>query len=494
MNGKVSLPYGNDLPGLLDYLFGPGRSDEHRDPHLVACAEHVNLEGEPRLAEAGQLHAAKLELDAPRTLLTRSLVGDYVWHCSLSLPPDDRRLSDAEWGQIAREIVRRLGFDDPSSGKAPCRWIAVHHGLSAGGNDHIHVVVNLVREDETRASTFRDWTKLSRACADLERAYGLQVVDGRPGAGLPGLTRAELERAQREGRDEPDRLRLARLVRACATTAGGEAEFARRLQQAGALVHAHRLDGRTVGYAVALPRPGEGPPVWYRGSSLAADLALPRLRQRWELSMGVPTPSVRAGTERGSLPETVTYHGRTWEQAAQVVASVRQRLGAVPPDDVDAWAAVARDTAGLLSAWSERLEKRSGPLARAANILAYSAQTRRGTPRSPRRSAVLDLRGVAVVIAQASTQGQGAVGQVLLLRQITRLMEAIHDAHIARGQARQARLLAEVAHHQLATLHHRPQHSSPSTVGVRQPRSAAPTAEPVPRRQSGADERSVISR
>lgn len=34
---------------------------------------------------------------------------------------------------------------------------------------------------------------LSRVCAELERTYGLTVVEGREGGGMPGLTRAELE-------------------------------------------------------------------------------------------------------------------------------------------------------------------------------------------------------------------------------------------------------------------------------------------------------------
>jgi hypothetical protein len=35
MIGKVS-PRGSRVAGLIWYLFGPGRNEEHTDPHLVA--------------------------------------------------------------------------------------------------------------------------------------------------------------------------------------------------------------------------------------------------------------------------------------------------------------------------------------------------------------------------------------------------------------------------------------------------------------------------
>ncbi|MDP9850374.1 relaxase/mobilization nuclease domain-containing protein [Streptosporangium lutulentum] len=461
MNAKIRVPYGDDLPGLIGYLFGPGKANEHTDPHLVASSEHVELAGAPRFQQPGELQAAKIELDRTRRTLGSDIAGGYVWHCSLSLPPDDRQLTDAEWGEIAREVIRRLGFDT-STGKAPCRWIAVRHGLSTGGNDHIHLAVNLVREDGTKANTFKDFVKVSKACAEFERRYALQVVDGRPGAGMPGLKRGEMERARREGRDEPDRLRLARSVRACATAAQDEAEFVRRLRRAGVLARPRYAPGgrqAVIGYSVAL-RPDDGAsPIWYGGGKLAADLTLTRLREGWHstpdglrnAASAWRTPNSRPQT----APERTVYGGHTWEQAAQVVTHVRAQLAQVPVDDLDAWASAARQTAGVLAAWSSRLETRgAGPLAKAANALARSAQTSPATPRrSPHRSAVRDLRGVAIVALQATPRGRGDSGQVMLLRQLTRLMEAIHDAHLARGQARQAQLLAAVAREDLAGLH-----------------------------------------
>jgi hypothetical protein len=57
----------------------------------------------------------------------------------------------------------------------------------------------------------------------MERRYGLSAVEGRAKkAAMPGLTRAETEKARRTGRDEAERAELARVVRAAATFAGSE--------------------------------------------------------------------------------------------------------------------------------------------------------------------------------------------------------------------------------------------------------------------------------
>ncbi|MFC4062775.1 relaxase/mobilization nuclease domain-containing protein, partial [Planomonospora corallina] len=156
-----------------------------------------------------------------------------MWHCALSLAPGEC-LTDEQWAEVARAAVAVLGFDG-CGGRAPCRWIAVHHGSSAGGNDHIHLAVNLVRDDCRLARPGRDRMVMSALCGRMERRFGLRVVEGRARRGLPGLSRAEIERARRgrgagtgppsrgagqgPGRTEPDRIVLPRRVRAAAAAA-----------------------------------------------------------------------------------------------------------------------------------------------------------------------------------------------------------------------------------------------------------------------------------
>ncbi len=40
MIGKISVPRGEHVEPLLYYLFGPGRHEEHTDPHVIAGWRH----------------------------------------------------------------------------------------------------------------------------------------------------------------------------------------------------------------------------------------------------------------------------------------------------------------------------------------------------------------------------------------------------------------------------------------------------------------------
>ena len=117
-------------------------------------------------------------MDLPAVLFGTEVPGGACWHLSLSTKAGtDRELSDAEWAEVAKEAMSRLGFE-ASGHQAACRWVAVRHGRSSAGNDHVHVVVDLVREDGKVAPTANDFRQLSRLCADMEGRYGLSCRRG----------------------------------------------------------------------------------------------------------------------------------------------------------------------------------------------------------------------------------------------------------------------------------------------------------------------------
>jgi hypothetical protein len=98
--------------------------------------------------------------------------------------------------------------------------------------------------------------------------------------------RGEAEQAARRGWDEPPRVRRRREVCTAAAGAGSEQEFFTRLAGSGVLVrqrYSTTRPGEVSGYAVGLPQHAtrDGGTVWYGGGKLAADLTLPKLRQRW---------------------------------------------------------------------------------------------------------------------------------------------------------------------------------------------------------------------
>lgn len=491
MNNYIDAQRGRDTVGLVLYLFGPGRFNEHSDQRVIAAAETLDVPDGTRLdinddEDREQILVLGREMDSHRKAMKVDKPGGHVWHCSIALPPGEY-LTDTQWAEAARLAVRRLGFDD-SSGKAPCRWLAVHHGQSINGNEHIHVVVNLVREDGTFASTSNERRTMSRVCAELERRFGLRVVEGRVGAGMPGLSRAELERTAREGKPEPDRIRLARIVRGCAVAAESEADFVRRLRRRNVVVRPRYAPGghNVVGYSVALrPDPAKdkvaAAPIWFGGGRLARDLTLPRLREHWKTSPAAAREALaewrrqRTGQSITRPGHATTYPAASWAQAAAVVDRVRAELATVASDDFATWAGVAREAAGVLAAWSSRLEVRTpGPLAAAADALARSAQTPIGRPRAHRVGRVKDLRGVAMVAAAASRDADSLAGQRMLLRQIIRLMNALSRVHQARGQAHQAAMLAEAACAGLARMQH---HTMTASTSAR----AVAMAPPAPR-------------
>ena len=194
------------------------------------------------LRDRERVREAAHELDGPRVAHdTAVLVKErpaHVWHASLTLRADEGVLSDEQWRRIAEGFVERMGFAED------CRWAAVRHGVSKAGNDHVHVVVNLVREDGTAADTGNDYRRASGAARELEREHGLRVVEGRElGVGARGYHRAEREVAEALDKPEPARDYLERVVRGSAAVARDEHEFVARLRDAGVNVRPRYAQG-----------------------------------------------------------------------------------------------------------------------------------------------------------------------------------------------------------------------------------------------------------
>lgn len=479
---------GHRMAGLMTYLVGPGRHNEHTEPHLVAGDGALMAWYDDNELGRDSALAIARHLDKPRTAYEVEVKGGHVWHCSLSLRADEGTLTDGDWGKIARDFIAAMEFDDNQGTKAPCRWVAVRHGLSENGNDHIHIAVNLVREDGTKASVHNDFRRAQAAARALEAKYGLEELESvkaeratrgyhpaereaqarararakyerartKMDAGTPPWERLDgMERQARiaaELRTDQPRYLLSLKVRGCATASRSEAEFVRRLRREGLLVRPRYADGRTdviTGYSVAeRPEAGERP-IWYGGGQLGRDLSLPRLRDGWE---DTPTGAMDAAAEWNAAKRgrRVVAPGREateptpqqWVQQQERLSQLVDRLSEVPVEDRDTWATVARQTAGALAAWSNATEETPGDLAAAAEALSRSAQTYRRTVR-PEKARTIAISGAAMLLASAARGGQGTVAQAVMLRQLIRLSERVADAAVAARDARQARLISE---------------------------------------------------
>ncbi len=206
------------------------------------------------------------------------------------------------------------------------------------GDDHIHIVAMLARQDGGKPSLSWERYKVRAACIAAEQRYGLRSTAPADRTAARRPTRAENEKAARRGLDEAPRITLRRQVTAAAASVGSEQEFFTRLDQAGVLVRKRfsvKDPGQVTGYAVALPgdTTKDGGPVWYGGGKLAADLSWPKLRQRWT------SPRTAQGTSRLTAAERNAVWDHATRVAADAAAQIRAMAGTNPAAAADAaWA------------------------------------------------------------------------------------------------------------------------------------------------------------
>lgn len=471
---------GDEMRGLVSYLAGPGKANEHTEPHVVAAdSATFAMYGEGELSHASALALAR-HLERPSERFGVEVKGGHVWHCSLSLAADEGQLSDTRWQEIASEFVRRMGFDDADDPRMPCRWVAVRHGVSKNGNDHVHIAVNVVREDGTKASLSHDWTRAQAAARALEQEHGLVVLTSRDkGRGVRAWNSAEEQaqmrnrararyestraegaprwhelarddresRLQAEARIEPGKRSIERRLRAAATASSSEDEFVRRARGSGLAIRPRFASGRddvVLGYSVAERGAAGERLTWYGGGSIAKDLTLPRLRELWPDSPGAAVAAT--GEWRAAWRgQPVTYIGpegsrvddALWTQTGDELHALADRLQHVDPRNRAEWQQVARETSGVLAAWSGRVERdQPGPIAHAANVLGESGSTDRRDAKPYRRQR--SLTSAALLFTQAAGVGGEVVGYVMVAREVMRLAETIARLHRADQEARHA--------------------------------------------------------
>ena len=288
MIGRV-LDRGKRVYGLLWYLYSPGKKCVHSSPHLVSGWRHpAGLE--PPLRDNGKRDFRRLTelLEMPLAAVGDRAPAKPVWHCTVRAAPGDPDLGDGAWMRIAGEIMHRTGLSRYGEEGQGVRWVAVHHG-----ENHIHIVATLARQDGRRARLDNERWRIGEALRDIEKEYGLQVVARADRTAAKRPTRAEREKAARAGRAEPPRVTLQRQVAAAAAGTRSEAEFFAALKRRNVRVrlrYSTHNPGQVTGYAVGLDGDvtAGGDQIWYGGGKLAPDLSLPKLRCRW------PEPGQRA--------------------------------------------------------------------------------------------------------------------------------------------------------------------------------------------------------
>jgi len=465
--GKITAPRGEHVEPLIRYLYGPGRREEHTDPHIVAGWRHP-AELEPPLRENGTRDFGKLTglLNQPHAAMGSWGAARPVWHCSMRAAPGDKTLSDEEWAQIACEVMHRTGLAPCGEEDDAVRWVAIRHG-----QDHIHIVAMLARQDGRRPSTRNDRYRVRDACLAAERRYGLRSTapGDRTAARCP--SRAESEKAARRGLEEAPRVTLRRQVSTAAAAAGSEQEFFARLRQAGVLVrtrHSSRDPAQFTGYAVALPGDTTkgGDPVWYGGGKLAPDLTLPKLRRRW------PQPG---RDDRFTAAE----RSAAWDHAAQAVdhaaAHIRSLLAGDDPGTATdaAWA-----TSDTLHAAAAALGSRI--LRQAADAYDRAARAPYGRTPTPTPAGDGLRRAARLLSAYGYITSDPSFRPLVLIIRLAALADAVADLQHSQQHAAKAAAALRAAQHLHAASG---THAAPAPAGKRPARSAATLADagfPVP--------------
>ncbi|MBB4984147.1 relaxase/mobilization nuclease domain-containing protein [Streptomyces nymphaeiformis] len=427
---------GQHTIGLLYYLYGPGKFEEHTDPHLVASWDHNAPD--PGRDSTATLQQLQQLLDQPVENIDQTQrPKKHVWHLSVRNGAEDRILTDEEWGDIARRMVAAAGIDDPRTG-AGCRWAAVRHA-----DDHIHIVATLVREDGYKPDLDNDAARVQAQARALEVELGLHRLNKGDGTAAKRPTSAERHKAARQGRERTAREELRETVRRAVAGARSEEEFFDRLAGAGLLIRKRAApSGDLLGYKVALPddRNRDDEPVFYPGARLAPDLSLPRIRERW--SGDAPNnPGLRQeAAVRTGANAPATARRRTASAAWKAVLVVEHG------DDADAAAHIAAageilDALAKTSAAHTRRELRDAATAfeRASRSHVRAVH---GHDRALRQAARDLVHG-----GLALGRGEDGASTAMAIDMLFFLITAAAHWHAKKGHAQQAAAARQAAEH-----------------------------------------------
>ncbi len=365
-----AVSYGSRMTGLVRYLAGPGRRNEHIKQRAVAASSvevfaaagagtMMNIEIADRLA--GTLDEARLVFGVEVTRVDRGAKqaainrgedwqsavavatrNENVWHCSLSVQPAEldalgvTELDDATWSAIAHDFMEGMGFEAQAN-CAGARWVAIHHGKSSGGNDHIHIAATRVRDDgsivDLWASDPRnpsrkvgDHRRAQQVCRRIAAQRGLRVVSDpeRGESSRRGVSYRQEAAAEKAGLAEVPHDVLRRQVWAIAVAAESEAEFVRTVRESGMLINPRWRGNEVGGYSVGFPASRyanrDGQPVMHAAKKmLGDDYTLRRLRERWANDEGARRDAVDAWrTAERDMP---LWRGRVDARGDHVSAS-----------------------------------------------------------------------------------------------------------------------------------------------------------------------------
>ncbi|MFD7016615.1 relaxase/mobilization nuclease domain-containing protein [Streptomyces sp. NPDC059928] len=460
---------GDDTYGLVDYLYGPGKAEEHIDPHLVAAWDRLAPDpGRDPKATKGALQRL---LDQPVMALPENArPALHVWHLSVRAAPEDPILADEQWGDIARRMVSATGIA-PDGDDAACRWAAVRHA-----DDHIHIIATVVRHDGRQARIRHDGARSQAEARKIEIDYGLRRLNTGDGTAAKRPSSAERHKANRQGKERTPREELRETVRRAAAGVASEKEFFDRLAAAGLLVSQRVApSGDLLGYKVALSddRNEDQEPIYYSGSTLAPDLSLPKIRERWATNASEPDRDATTDRSSGSArvsPSTARRQA-TWATWQAVLILDQGGDG-----QIAAQLAAAGEVLDALAKTSAAHTRRE--LRDAAFVFERATRSHiraeRGHARGLRQAARDLVRG-----GPALGRGEDGATTAMLIDMVFFLVTAAAHWHGMKEHAQQAAAARQAAEHLRAAYHA----AAPMYLGVMHQRGRR-LSQPLQRKQT----------
>ncbi|MEU6720380.1 hypothetical protein ABZ897_53770 [Nonomuraea sp. NPDC046802] len=451
---------GSRTYGLLSYLYGPGRHEEHQAPHFVASwsVHEADPAAEPEHRRDTALYALARHLDRPVASYA-GRVTHHVWHTSVRLAPGDPILNDAQWAHIARRLVAASGVA-PEGDREGCRWVAVRHA-----EDHIHLVATLMRQGPRpqQPNLRGDFYRLRNECRALEQELGLRLTAEADHTAARAPTRAEQAIAHRVRRSRTtSRELLQTKVRDVALAASSESDFFARLgRKPGVSVQLRRQpSGEVVGYAVTLEGnvSADGTQIWYGGSKLAPDLSLPRVRQRWtdlgrpdDISAGKATQHATPAPVRGEpIPRATTAQQTAiaaWQQATVAVHEATAVLQQGGPETAATAAALADLMTVAAGRTPDHVRRQVGVAARHLQRLGREPWKEHNEAAQRTHLAMRAILSAGYMLGQAGSETVAVMALLVSTVLAVRAIAAHQRAQRREAQARVAHLAAEHLQH-----------------------------------------------
>lgn len=450
--------------GLVAYLLGPGRTNEHVEPRVIAGwmpQPWLNLPGRSDGRPGHDVRGLVTALDEPVRAAGDRAPARYVFHTVISNRDSDPQLTDAQWADVAYDLMRELGLAGTEQGQRDIRWVAIRHD-----EQHIHLAGTLIRADGTVAHTPQDFAAAAVVRARMEARYGLAATNTGDRTASIRPQRAEQEKAARQDRPETERETVRRVVRSAAAASTSGEQFRAELIRSGLRFeprYSVTTAGQITGYKVSLlPTRSGGDTVWFAGGGLDRDLTWPKLTARWAppdvrgagdrtppqpertARAAAPAAENRAAVSAAQLEQRVAVFRRAAFTAAADTAVLRGR-----PEAVDSLAAGAVDLAAATArAWQVGLPGRA-PLAgvtRAADTAQRAGRSIGGAgPRYDARAAAMRRAVRGVLLAGQLSSGSDTAAWLALATQVAAMLDAVAAARAAQNRVDQAAAARDAA-------------------------------------------------